>query len=72
MTEEEHFGQTLTIRMIANLPNNLSLLVYCAINPFTIIVIPVEAGIQKNRAWMPHQVRHDMPTKSKEALDAQY
>jgi hypothetical protein len=43
--------------------------VYCAINPFAIIVIPVEAGIQKNRAWMPHQVWHDMPTKSKEALD---
>jgi hypothetical protein len=21
--------------------------------------------------WMPHQVRHDMPTKSKEALDAE-
>jgi len=34
------------------------------------IVIPAEAGIQKNRDWMPHQVRHDMPTKSKEALDA--
>jgi hypothetical protein len=34
------------------------------------IVIPAEAGIQKNRARMPHQVRHDMPTKSKEALDA--
>jgi hypothetical protein len=34
------------------------------------IVIPAEAGIQKNRAWMPHQVRHDMPTKGKEALDA--
>jgi hypothetical protein len=44
----------------------------CAINPFTVIVIPAEAGIQKNRAWMPHQVRHDMPTKSKEALDAQH
>jgi hypothetical protein len=34
-------------------------------------VIPAEAGIQKNRDWMPHQVRHDMPTKSKEVLDAQ-
>jgi len=34
------------------------------------IVIPAEAGIQKNRDWMPHQVRHDMTTKSKEALDA--
>ena len=33
------------------------------------VVIPAEAGIQKNRDWMPHQVRHDMPTKSKEALD---
>jgi hypothetical protein len=44
--------------------------VYCVINPFTIVVIPAEAGIQKNRDWMPHQVRHDMPTKSKEALDA--
>jgi len=27
---------------------------------------------KKNRAWMPHQVRHDMLTKSKEALDAQH
>jgi len=36
------------------------------------IVIPAEAGIQKNKAWMPHQVRHHMPTKSKEALDAQH
>jgi hypothetical protein len=34
------------------------------------IVIPAEAGIQKNIYWMPHQVRHDMPTKSKEVLDA--
>jgi hypothetical protein len=34
------------------------------------IVIPAEAGIQKNRDWMPHQVRHDIPTKSKEVLDA--
>jgi hypothetical protein len=34
------------------------------------IVIPAEAGIQKNRAWMPYQVRHDMPTKIKEVLDA--
>jgi hypothetical protein len=30
-------------------------------------VIPAEAGIQKIRDWMPHQVLHDMPTKSKEA-----
>ena len=29
------------------------------------IVFPAEAGIQKNRDWMPHQVRHDMHTKSK-------
>jgi hypothetical protein len=36
------------------------------------IVVSAEAGIQKNRAWMPHQVRHDMPTKSKEALDARH
>jgi len=34
----------------------------CAIDPFTMIVIPAEAGIQKYGAWMPHQVRHDMPT----------
>jgi hypothetical protein len=34
------------------------------------IVIPAEAGIQKNIYWMPHQVRHDMQTKSKGALDA--
>ena len=34
------------------------------------IVIPAEAGIQKNLHWMPHQVRHDMPTKSEEVLDA--
>jgi len=34
------------------------------------VVIPAEAGIQKNRDWMPHQVRHDMPAKHKEALDA--
>jgi hypothetical protein len=34
-------------------------------------VIPAEAGIQKNRDWMPHQVRHDMPAKSEEVLDAQ-
>jgi hypothetical protein len=34
------------------------------------IVIPAEAGIQKNIYWMPHQVRHDMPNKSKEVLDA--
>jgi hypothetical protein len=46
------------------------ILVYCVINPFAMVVIPAEAGIQKNRDWMPHQVRHDMPTKSKEALDA--
>jgi len=52
--------------------NPFTPLVYCAINPFTVIVIPAEAGIQKNRAWMPHQVRHDMPTKSKEALDVQH
>ena len=32
--------------------------------------ISAEAGIQKNIYWMPHQVRHNMPTKSKEALDA--
>jgi hypothetical protein len=36
----------------------------------TMIVIPAEAGIQKNIYWMPHQVRHDMPTKSKGLLDA--
>jgi hypothetical protein len=30
-------------------------------------VIPAEVGIQKNRNWMPHQVLHDMPTRSKEA-----
>jgi hypothetical protein len=34
------------------------------------IVIPAEAGTQKNRDWMPHQVRHDILTKMKEALDA--
>jgi hypothetical protein len=34
------------------------------------IVIPAEAGIQENRDWMPYQVQHDMPTKSKEVLDA--
>jgi hypothetical protein len=45
-------------------------LVYCVINPFSMIVIPAEAGIQENRDWMPHQVRHDMPTESKEVLDA--
>jgi hypothetical protein len=45
-------------------------LVVCVINPFTMFVIPAEAGIQKNISWMPHQVRHDMPTKSKEVLDA--
>ena len=45
-------------------------LVYCVINSFAIFVIPAEAGIQKNIYWMPHQVRHDMPTASKEALDA--
>jgi hypothetical protein len=33
-------------------------------------VIPAKAGIQKNRPWMPHQVRHDVLTESKEALDA--
>jgi hypothetical protein len=33
-------------------------------------VIPAEAGIQKKRYWMPHQVRHDMPIKSKEVLDS--
>jgi hypothetical protein len=31
---------------------------------------PAEAGIQKKIYWMPHQVWHDMPTKSKEVLDA--
>jgi hypothetical protein len=46
------------------------ILVVCVINPFTMFVIPAEAGIQKNIYWMPHQVRHDMPTKSKEVLDA--
>jgi hypothetical protein len=45
-------------------------LVYCVIDSFTIIVIPAKAGIQKNRHWMPHQVRHDTSTKRKEALDA--
>jgi len=35
-----------------------------------LIVIPAEAGIQKNLHWMPHQVRHDIPTKSEEVLDA--
>ncbi|MDO9351885.1 MAG: hypothetical protein Q7U55_11650 [Deltaproteobacteria bacterium] len=45
-------------------------LVVCVINPFTMFVIPAEAGIQKNIYWMPHQVRHDMPTKIKEVLDA--
>jgi len=34
-------------------------------------VIPAEAGIQKKRDWMPHPVRHDALTKSKEALDAE-
>jgi hypothetical protein len=32
-------------------------------NPFTMIVIAAEAGIQKNKYWTPHQVRHDMSTK---------
>ena len=45
-------------------------MVCCVINPFIVFVIPAEAGIQKNRYWMPLQVRHDMPSKSKEALDA--
>jgi hypothetical protein len=47
----------------------IQLLVVCVINPFTMFVIPVRAGIQKNIYWMPHQVRHDMPTNSKEVLD---
>jgi hypothetical protein len=34
------------------------------------IVIPAKAGIQKIGDWMPHQVWHDIPTKSKEMLDA--
>jgi hypothetical protein len=32
------------------------------------IVIPAKAGIQKNRDWMPHQVRHDVSAKTKEVL----
>jgi hypothetical protein len=49
---------------------DLHLLVYCVINSFAIFVIPAEAGIQENREWMPHQVRHDMSIKSKKVLDA--
>jgi hypothetical protein len=30
------------------------------------VVIPAKADSQKNIYWMPHQVRHDMPTEGKE------
>lgn len=31
-------------------------------------VIPAEAGIQCNKDWMPHQVRHDMPIVAQNAV----
>jgi len=34
-------------------------LVSCLKNNYTPQVIPAEAGIQKKKDWMPHQVRHD-------------
>jgi type II secretory pathway pseudopilin PulG len=38
-------------------------LVYCLRNSFTHFVIPAKAGIQKNKDWIPHQVRNDSKTR---------
>jgi len=43
--------------------------VYCLRNTFTVFVIPVEAGIQGSKGWIPHQVRHDSIKKCKELLE---
>ena len=32
---------------------------YCLIDNFTQTVIPAKAGIQRNKDWIPHQVRND-------------
>jgi type II secretory pathway pseudopilin PulG len=37
--------------------------VYCLRNSFTHFVIPAKAGIQKNKDWIPHQVRNDSKTR---------
>jgi hypothetical protein len=69
--EESFFEYHLyTLDRRTTIKDNQTKQMYCVINSFGLFVIPAKAGIQKNRDWMPHQVRHDIPIKNKEVLYA--